>query len=288
MTPKYLERTNERVLDPDFDGHVMVWDIDKTYLETRFSSARGLLRIPFELAVDKATVPGAVPILRALRRGRPPRRVLPPIYFVSGSPKQIRKVMERKMTLDGVGYDGITFKDQFGLLRSGQGRYIRRQVGYKLRALLLYRKETPNSARYLLFGDDTESDGEVFTLFGEVCAGLRGDALDARLPKDTKDWERDELRALTRDLPVTENPVDGVFIHLARGTPEQLGEGVIATRSYLQTALVLAERGVIAADAPGAVAKVLRRRMVSEAEIRADVDDAVHRLGVSPTSAQTV
>ncbi|MEO1234782.1 MAG: hypothetical protein AAFZ18_38405, partial [Myxococcota bacterium] len=137
MTPKYLERSNDRTLAPDYRGPVFVWDIDKTYLETRFSSARSVARIPFEVAVDKLTVPGAVPLLRALRRGAGSTSAAVPLYFVSGSPLQIRSVIERKMDLDGVGYDGLTFKDQLGLFLRGRGSYIRQQVGYKLRALLL-------------------------------------------------------------------------------------------------------------------------------------------------------
>lgn len=288
MTPKYLERTNDRSLPEDYTGHVLVWDIDKTYLETRFSSARGMLKIFFELAVDKATVPGAVPLLRALRRGPGRTEILPPLYFVSGSPVQIRNIIERKMMLDGVNYDGITFKDQLGLLTSGQGRYITKQVGYKLRALLLYRRELPPGARYLLFGDDTESDAEVFSLFGEVCAGLRGPNLDARLPNVTKPWERKEIHALCEDLDITDNPVDGIFIHLAQGTPERLPGHVVATQSYLQTALVLAARGYVAREAPGAVLKVLRRRMLEEATLRGQVEDAIARLEVPAELARAV
>ena len=48
----FLTRTNERRIAPDYAGDVLIWDIDKTYLDTHFSSFRGLLRIPLELAVD--------------------------------------------------------------------------------------------------------------------------------------------------------------------------------------------------------------------------------------------
>ena len=70
--PFFLQRANERRLDPDYTGEILLWDIDKTYLDTHCSSWRGLARIPFELAIDKVTVPGSVPILRALRRGPHP------------------------------------------------------------------------------------------------------------------------------------------------------------------------------------------------------------------------
>ena len=181
MPRRYLQRSNDRRLPPDYEGDVLVWDIDKTYLATRFSSWRGLVSIPFEMAVDKETLPGAVPLLRALRHGPGPESAIVPLFFVSGSPVQLRGVIERRMTLDGVDYDGVTFKDQLGLLLAGHPRRIAEQVGYKLAALLLYRAEVPDGARWLLFGDDVEADATAFALFGEVCAGLRGRALAARL-----------------------------------------------------------------------------------------------------------
>lgn len=287
MTPKYLHRSNDRSFPGNYQGPVLIWDIDKTYLETRFSSARSLARIPFELAVDKLTVPGAVPLLRALRRGPGPGSAVVPLYFVSGSPLQIRSVIQRKMDLDGVGYDGLTFKDQLGLFLRGRGGYIRQQVGYKLRALLLYRRELPDGARYLLFGDDSESDAEVFALFGRVCGGLRGEALDRALPPGVADWEREEIRTLTRDLPVGDNPVDGIFIHLAKADdPERLKAlGAHPTQSYLQTAMVLAHQGRVAPEAITAVAKMLRRRLISEAQIGEWADDAQTRFELPETLA---
>ena len=48
---------------------MVICDIDKTYLNTRFSTWRGLARIPFEWAIDKAPISGMVPLLRGLRRG---------------------------------------------------------------------------------------------------------------------------------------------------------------------------------------------------------------------------
>ena len=137
-----IERTNDRKFAPEFSGDVFVWDIDKTYLDTHFSSFRGLLSIPLEFAIDKRAMPGAVPLLRALRRGPGEHSAVNPLYFVSGSPQQLRSVIERKMLLDGVDFDGITFKNQWGLVRAGRGREIKEQVGYKVAALLLYHRRT--------------------------------------------------------------------------------------------------------------------------------------------------
>lgn len=284
MKSLFLERSNDRDLPADYEGEVLVWDIDKTYLETDFGSLRGLARIPFELALDKRTVPGAVPLLRALRHGPGAKSALLPLFFVSGSPTQLRGVIERRMTLDGVDFDGITFKDQLGLLKAGRPRCIKSQLGYKLVALLLYRREVPGAASWYLFGDDAESDAKVFRLFGEVCSGeVRGEALRRILSSDGSHpvWIEAAL-SLSADLPKLPNPVAACFIHLTQGSvPARLAKlDVIASRSYLQTALVLAWQGRIRDQALGAVAKDLRSRHVLERSIEEDLGDAEYRLGV--------
>lgn len=280
----FIQRSNQRTLDPGYAGDLFLWDIDKTYLDTHFSSLRGLAAIPFEFAIDKETVPGAVPLLRALRRGPGERAGVLPLYFVSGSPPQLRRVVERKMTLDGVQFDGITFKDQWGLVRAGRPKGVKEQVGYKLRALLLYRIEIPGPSRWYLFGDDAESDADVFTLFGEVCAGLRGEALSSRLrqsgvhPDDVKN-----VHEICEQVPVTDDPVERVFIHLYnRSDPARLTrDRVVPTLSFLQTTLVLAHLGRVRPEAVHTVANALRRGgRFPEAAIRKNLDDAELRLGV--------
>lgn len=278
----FLERTNERRLD-EHEGDILVWDIDKTYLDTRFSSLRGLLSIPLELAVDKRALPGTVPLLRALRRGPGEKSQLVPLYFVSGSPVQLRGVIEEKMTLDGVGFDGITFKDQLALLKRRRPRAIVHQIGYKLLALLLYRLEASERARWLLFGDDVEADVEVFRLFGRVCGGLSGEALEQRLTHyNVRSVELRACLELAERLQVDDDPVARIFIHLASGRePRELDdERVIETRSFLQTALVCAHMGRIHPRELRAVADDIRRQRVPEKDLRRDIEDAAVRFGI--------
>jgi hypothetical protein len=279
-----IHQTNDRDLPADYQGDIFVWDIDKTYLDTRFSSLRGLAAIPFEFAIDKKTIPGAAPLLRALRRGPGKKSAIVPLYFISGSPPQLRRVIERKMTLDGVEFDGITFKDQWSLFKKGKVRQITAQVGYKLKALLLYRRELPPNARWLLFGDDVEDDAEAFVLFGQVASGLRGDALgDVLEKKGVHQEDIEKIIELGMTQPVLErDPVERIFIHLERKTdPGAFTDPrVVPTRSFLQTALVLLHMGRIAEDAVVAVAKDLRLRQVPESEIDMGVADAIQRLKV--------
>jgi hypothetical protein len=287
VTYKFYERTNERTLPADWAGDVLIWDIDKTYLDTHFSSLRGLVRIPMEFAVDKQAVPGSVPLIRALRRGPHEENQLTPLYFVSGSPKQMRSVIERKMLLDGVQFDGITFKDQWGLLKDRRPKAITEQVGYKLIALLSYLHELPEGARFLMFGDDTESDAAVFSLFGDVCAGMEQGALEGALEAHGVGGpERRAVMELSQDLvgiDEAHNPVEKIFIHLAnRSDPLRLPEGVIGTRSFLQTAICCAALGKIRPEDIKAVARDLRRKRIPEAEIESLLEDARVRLDAPP------
>ena len=279
----YLDRTNDRRLPEDYRGDILLWDIDKTYLETHFSSWRGLLAIPFEFAIDKSPLPGAVPLLRALRHGPDPEPRLTPLYFVSGSPPQLRPVISKRMILDGVEFDGITFKDQLGLLLARRFGEITGQVGYKLEALLRYRRELPSGARWLCFGDDVESDAEIFALFGEVCAGLRGADLGQRLrARGVHPEQIETCVALAEEISVTPDPVERIFIHLTGGSdPDRFDDPrVVAARSYLQEALVLLQMERIRPEAVTAVAKDLRRRRIPESEIKRQVLDANVRFGV--------
>lgn len=284
MLGPFIQQSNDRHLPPGYDGPILLWDIDKTYLDTNFSTKRGLLTIPFELAIDKRNVPGSVPLLRALRRGPGEQPALTPLYFVSGSPPQLRRIIEKKMTLDGVQFDGLTFKDQWGLVRARRMKDVKRQIGYKLAALLGYRRTVPSTARWLLFGDDVEQDSEAFLLFGEVCARLRGDALAARLRK--YDVHPDDVRMildLSAPLPLDRDPVERVFIHLSnQSDPSRFTEPrVVACRSYVQTALVLATEARVTQDTVSAVAKALRRHHVPEQTIAEHLLDAERRLLVS-------
>ncbi|MEK7703432.1 MAG: phosphatase domain-containing protein [Myxococcota bacterium] len=284
MTRLYLHQTNDRRLASDYAGDVLLWDIDKTYLDTRFSSVRGLLGIPFELAVDKTPIIGSVSLLRALRRGPGPQPALVPLYFVSGSPVQLRRVIEQRMTLDGVQFDGVTFKDQLGLLRAGRLTDLTRQVGYKLAALLLYARALPIGARWLMFGDDVEQDAEIFALFGEVCAGLRGGALVTRLREQTV-HPRDiaAIEAIVAELTPRPDPVERIFIHRTRTTSDvKFSDArVVATRSYLQSALVLAHWRKIAPEVIGTLAKELRHRGVLDVDIEAQVSETAREWHVS-------
>lgn len=283
-----LERSNDRHFSEGWRGPLYVWDIDKTYLATEIHNLRGLLAVPFEFAIDKRNVAGTAALLRALRRGRAERGLTKsnPIYFVSASPPQLRTVIQRKMLLDGVEQDGITFKDQVALVRRRQLGKLREQVGYKLSALLLNRRELPWGADETLFGDDSESDALVYSLYGDTIAGrLRGDRLVKVLshhgvaPEDAR-----YVADLADGLPEKEI-VRGIYINLEVRKNPQLFEGfsprLVPCHDTFQAALRLYEDGHISVDGVLDVAEQLVVTFARQPpSLLRSAADMVARLGV--------
>ena len=216
--PYPMQRIVHRRLPADWEGPVFVWDVDKTYLETRFSQLRGLLRIPFELAVDKRPVAGTPQLLHALRRGSSgPGGPRNPLFFISASPPQLAGPVTARMVQDGVEFDGITFKDVPAVIRRGQVGQLKEQVAFKVSALLRLTEELPLGARLHLFGDDYEKDANAYVLFADLAAGrLRGFELEEALVRVGA--RRKYARAIANwagPLPERE-AVEGIWIRLVR------------------------------------------------------------------------
>ena len=72
---------------------VYVWDLDKTYLDTKIDSLSGLFNAAVEKALNKKNVPGTNALLGALSDYR--TQVLSrdnfPIYFITASPPQMEE-----------------------------------------------------------------------------------------------------------------------------------------------------------------------------------------------------
>jgi hypothetical protein len=232
------------------------WDLDKTYLLTDIDSVRGLFRSAMEPASAKRAVPGAPALLRELARERPGWR--PTIYVLSGSPTQMRPVLEQKLRMDGVRIDEFVLKDNLGNLKRGRIRALRGQFGYKLPQLLRARIGHGAAVRESLFGDDAEVDALVYSVYADAIAGRIGAAELSRVMAAAGAYEDavvDALAAL-RQVAVAD-AVDRIFIRLDRGRAlsdfEPLGTRVIPVRSWFDAALVLFGSGELDADAVGRV-----------------------------------
>lgn len=227
--------------------HVFRWDLDKTYLRTEFDTPGQLLRTAMETARDKKAVPGAPALLRSLRQGGDNR-----ICIISGSPKQMRRVLDAKFRLDGVEYDEFVLKDNLRNLLRGRFRAMRSQVPYKLPVLLRSRAGIEGAPPETLFGDDAEADAIVYSLYADILAGAIPDdellrVLAAARAYDDQIAETVELaRRVGRASAVRR-----ILIHLDRRSPTaqfaRYGRRLVPIYNYFQAALVLYADGVLTA-----------------------------------------
>jgi len=241
------------------DRHRLVyrWDLDKTYLRTEFDTIRDLLSRAFEGAKDKRTVPGASALLRELRSNQPAG-----LYILSGSPEQMRRVLEAKLRLDGVTWDGFTLKPSLKRLLRGHFKFLKDQVGFKLGALLSSREVVPANTDEILFGDDAETDAFVYSLYADLCAGRVGSEVLMQVLERAavRPEEVPELVHLAGRLPRRDH-VLRIFIHLDRISSldpfAEYGLRVCPFYNYFQPAVVLVEMGAIDAKAALRVAAEL-------------------------------
>jgi len=234
--------------------HIYRWDLDKTYLDTDFGSLRGLVRAATEKASQKRAVPGAPSLLRGLSADEAAR-----IFILSGSPTQMRDVLEEKLRIDGVRFESLILKDNLGNLRRGRFRAIRGQFGYKLPALLASRREVDVGFRETLFGDDAEVDALIYSVYGDACSGRLSAAQVSRILEAAGAYpDRIEIAMeAMAGLEVGDAVVEDIFIHLEQGSPPRrfaaLGPRVVPVFSWWQAALVLHERGRLDSGALRAV-----------------------------------
>ena len=251
--PFPMVRKLQRTLAPDYQGPAYIWDIDKTWLDTRFSQLKGMLKIPFEFAVDKQALPGTTALLHALRQGASGREHRP-LYFITASPPFIRMAIERKMLIDGIEFDGISYKDQVEVFRRRHFDSLREHTAFKLSALLLLARAFPAGTDVHLFGDDAERDAQIYCLFADIAAGrLRDDALRQTLiAMGVRTSYADAVVDLAAELEPRER-VAGIYINLVRDPSGARIAGyddrVLGYPNAGAIARVLCERGLI--DARG-------------------------------------
>ena len=221
--------------------HLYRWDLDKTYLETDFDSAWALVKTFFQRPADKENVPGSDVLIRALRRDSVGSAG---IFFLSGSPKQMRRVLQEKLRLDGVYCEQIELKDNLRNILRGRFRAIKEQIGFKLPALLSARVRVSTETTETLFGDDAERDAFVYSLYADLVAGKIGphtleQILDlAKIFPDSRALIYDALDGIE-----TTQCVQRIFIHLNRLSPpiqfDDYGRRLVPIYNYLQASIIL-------------------------------------------------
>jgi hypothetical protein len=269
--------------------HVYRWDLDKTYLKTEFDTFKQLIRSALEGAEAKQSVPGASALLRELRAGGGAR-----ICFISGSPRQMRRVLTKKLKLDGVEFDEFILKPNLRNMLTGRFRAMREQVGYKLPALLAGRAGLPPETRETCFGDDAEADGFIYSLYGDIIAGRVKRRLLEEILERAGTYEDDAQRAVTlaEALPTAE-AVSRIFIHLDRRSPtsrfDRYGARLVPVFNYFQAAMVMFEDGQLSAPAVVRVAlEMVDRFGYTIDALRNSLQDLLRRGRLRRATARTL
>ena len=227
--------------------HVFRWDLDKTYLRTEFDTIMDLVKSAFETASDKQAYPGAAALLRSLRIGLQHR-----ICIVSGSPKQMRRVLAAKLALDGIEYDEFVLKNNLHNLRRLRFRALRAQVPYKLPVLLESRMGIIGTPPETLFGDDAEADAIVYSLYADILAGKVTSGDLRQVLRAARAYEDQVQRILAlADRVKRGDSVQRILIHLDKRSPTatfaEFGSRLVPIYNYFQAALILYADQLLAA-----------------------------------------
>ncbi len=234
--------------------HIARWDLDKTYLRTEFDTLRDLVRTALERPDEKRTNPGASTLLREMVRAGVS------VHILSGSPEQMRRRLEDKLRLDGIGWDSFTLKPNLENVLRLRFRAVKDQLGYKLPALLQARAaaaplgSADAACRETLFGDDAEADAFVYSLYADVVRGKVGEDVLLEVCKGGRVYP-DVIESILEYSRLIEraDAVERILIHLERQTPPDAfrayGRRAVPFYNYLQAALVVHEDGRIPAEA---------------------------------------
>ncbi len=225
---------------------VYVWDLDKTYLDTHWQSLKDIFRVSFTDNFHRNNVPGTGTLVGALKQSWKQKRGEGPfpIFFITASPPQMEKKIREKLESDNILPQGIFFKDNLKNLWPGRFWKLSQHVGYKVSALLYMRTLLKADVTQVLWGDDSETDAIIYSLYSDLASRrLAGDESE-RVLKNFQVTHEQLVRidSALAQIPVAD-PVEKIYINLAVDTdPEyylKFGRRMIPSYNALQIALDL-------------------------------------------------
>jgi hypothetical protein len=229
---------------------VYVWDLDKTYLDTQWQSVKDIFRASFADTFHRNNVPGTATLVSSLKQSwkqKNPEAPFP-IFFITASPPQMEKKIREKLLSDDILPLGIFFKDNLKNLWPGRFWKLRQQVGYKVTALMYLRTLLKAELTQVLWGDDSETDAIIYSLYSDICSRRLVDGDAEKVLKGFNVNNEQIQRILTMQQQVlARDIVEKIYINLAVDTdPEyyiKFGRRMIASYNSLQTALDLFQDG---------------------------------------------
>jgi len=225
---------------------VFIWDLDKTYLDTSIDSLSGLFQTIMERAFAKKNIPGTNILIQRLSRFQRElkQESYSPIVFITASPPQMEEKIYEKFQIDGLRPMGCFYKDNLRNLVPKRFWRLRKQIGYKIQALMQLRLLLPANIRQICWGDDSESDAIIYNLYSDICSRRMGvHDIRSTLEKLLVPGEQiDHILEMQMQIPEND-PVEKIYINLATDTdPDyylKFGRRTLATYNTFQVALDL-------------------------------------------------
>lgn len=279
-----------------FSGEVYVWDLDKTYLDTKWHSLKDIINSAFESTEQKRNVPASNVLVNCLAETVKNKRNIDklPIFFITASPPQIEEQIRQKLKYDGIEPLGIFCKDNLKNLKPKRWRRLTQQIGYKLQSLMQLRTLLGTDVSQVFWGDDSESDAVIYSLYSDVCSRrYEPDEMRQILNHfNVTDYQVDTIFQLQEKVP-TADPVEKVYINLAIDTDAeyymQFGRRTVATRNYFQVALDLFQDGRIGKDHVVRVGKdLISKYKFSRDELQQSFDDLIRRQILSSQTLESL
>lgn len=262
---------------------VFIWDLDKTYLDTRFETIGGLWQAAFEKAFQKRNVPGTAVLVNGLNQIQNQSLHSFALYFITASPPQLEPKIKQKLHFDGLKPFGLYFKDNIRNLHPRRWWRLTHQVGYKIQALLMLRMRFQANVKFIMWGDDSESDAIIYSLFSDICSHrTEGDDLRDILRNLHVLGEQTEMiLSLQQKIPALD-PVEKVYINLAEDTDAdyylKFGRRILPIYTSFQSAVDLFQDGRISASSVIKVAQDLVTNFgYTFEELERYLDDMVRR-----------
>lgn len=266
-------------------SEVYVWDLDKTYLDTSWHTLTDLWRTAFEKSFQKRNIPGTSTLVSCVKESwERTRGDLPfPLYFITASPPQMEVKIREKLEIDEILPQGMFFKDNLRNIHPSRWRRLNQQVGFKIQALLQLRAKFHGEITQVLWGDDSETDATIYSLYSDICSRRWGEEEIIKFLKHfhvTKE-QLDTILDL-QDQCLVHDPVEKVYINLAVDTdPEyylKFGRRIVPTYNSFQTSLDLFQDSRLQVTQVLKVAQDLMTNYGFTAdELQLSLDDLVRR-----------
>ncbi|MFN3455144.1 MAG: phosphatase domain-containing protein, partial [Pseudobdellovibrio sp.] len=277
-------------------SEVYVWDLDKTYLDTSIDSLKGLLATIFEKSMTKKNVPGTSELLKSIASTRKKHFTESdfPLFFVSASPPQMESKIYEKFALDGISPLGMFYKDNLKNLTPSRLLFLKKQIGYKVQALMQLRCHLSPDVRMICFGDDSESDVIIYNLFSDICARRHTPMQLENLLEDlgVSDPQIAEIIKL-QSLVEVQDPVEKIYINLATDTDpdyyNKFGRRTLATYDAFQVALDLVQDQRLSLEELGLVMESLVSKYgYSNTQLIKSFEDLIRRRVIGLSSYEMI